>query len=75
MASRVGLVAAHDLFLCLQAVVLSDDANSAMKSAVVAILMEYNTSLESGDADDVATLESVATAIGSALELSLSSCE
>ncbi len=39
-----------------------------------AILWEYNARLETGDADDVATLESLAAAIGPASELKLDLC-
>jgi hypothetical protein len=49
-----------------------------MNLAVEAILEEYNARLASGDgsdADDVATLESLAAAIGPASELDLSCCK
>jgi hypothetical protein len=68
----LGVVAAHDLYWCLQAVVLSEDVSAAMRRAVVAILEEYNEKLKTGDADDVATLESLVAAIGPASELNLS---
>ncbi len=76
VAHCVGLVvAAHDLCWCLQAVVLSEDAINAIESAVVAILEEYDARLETGDADDVATLESLAAAIGLASQLDLRGCK
>ncbi len=62
-------------FRCLQAVILSDNESAAMGRAVAAILEAYNARLETGDADDVATRESLAAAIGSASELQLWSCE
>jgi hypothetical protein len=65
----------RDAFWCLQAVVLSDDESAAMRSAVKAILEEYNARLETGDADDVATLESLAAAIGPASKLDLRGCK
>jgi hypothetical protein len=72
-------VTAHGLFCCLQAVVVSKEKNDATVGAVVgavgAILREYNARLETGDADDVATLESLAAAIGSASHLDLRECE
>jgi hypothetical protein len=45
-----------------------------MRRAVVAILEEYEERLETGDADDVATFESLAAAIGLASELNLRGC-
>jgi hypothetical protein len=54
---------------------VSDDESDAMRTAVVAILKQYNARLETGDADDVATLESLAAAIGPASELNLSFCK
>jgi hypothetical protein len=62
-------------FWCLQAVVLSDDESAAMRRAVVAILKQYNTRLKTGDAYDVATLESLAAAIGPASNLDLTYCK
>jgi hypothetical protein len=67
-------MAAHDLFWCPQAVILSKDASDAMKSAVLRILWEYER-LETGDADDMATLESLAAAIGPASQLDLRNCK
>jgi hypothetical protein len=46
-----------------------------MRRAVAAILREYNARMETGDADDVATLESLAAAIGPASELHVWTCE
>jgi hypothetical protein len=75
-ARGVGLVvAAHDLFWCLQAVVLSRDESAAMRRAVVAILEEYNTRLKTGDVDHVATSDSLADAIGPASQLDLCDCK
>ncbi len=46
-----------------------------MRRAVAAILREYNARMETGDADDVATLESLADAIGPASKLDLRECK
>jgi hypothetical protein len=62
-------------FWCLQAVVLSEDASNAIESAVEAILREYKKKLKTGDADDVATLVSLAAAIGLASKLDLGDCK
>jgi hypothetical protein len=67
-------MAAHDLCWCLQAVNLSKDESAAMRRAVEAILEEYDARMETGDADDVATFESLAAAIGPASELDLTYC-
>ncbi len=61
-------------FWCLQAVVLSKHESSTMVRALVA-LVEYTKKLKTGDADDVATLESLAAEIGPVSELNLGECK